>query len=94
VLAVFSSLFAEFLCFFAMRTLHIPGWQTNIIYNEDMKSCDLLRFAALYLKIFVCYLGCRGKQKVSLSIAFRLLKIRILPRFAAICRPQNFVNKM
>ena len=30
--------------------------------------------------------ACRGKQKVSLSNAFSLLKSRILPRFAAICR--------
>ena len=37
---------------------------------------------------------CRGTQKVSLSNAISLLKSRVLPRFAAICRAEKVVNKM
>ena len=35
---------------------------------------------------------CRGKRKVSLSNAISLLKSRILPQFAAICRAEKVVN--
>jgi hypothetical protein len=38
--------------------------------------------------------SCRGTQKVSLSNAISLLKSRILPQFAAICRAEKVVNKL
>jgi hypothetical protein len=65
-----------------------------MVVSRRWRCRSLPRFAAIYFNLLRAGVSCRGTQKVSLSNAISLLKSRILPQFAAICRAEKVVNNL